>query len=110
MMLAQQADGFRKGSTHPTSFKPSRPLKPARYFRSQFLGTRRRPRRSGAQPRQDILDPFGFENLDRQRRPNELGSPHMRKQREQRLPEAVDIGQQDRLGVAAPVVPRQLSA
>ena len=56
-------------------------LEPAGQFGRQFLGTNRRARRGRAQPRQYIFDPFGFQNIDRQRRSNELRCPQVREQR-----------------------------
>ena len=72
------------------------------------LGAFRRDRSSGLQPRQNILNPFGLEDVDRERGANELGGAHMGEQSQQRLPEPVDIGKQDRLGVPPELLPSQL--
>src|SRR4029079_19479268 len=64
--------------------------------------------RSFPQPWKDILNPIGLEDIDRETGPDELGCPHMRKQREKRFPKAVDICDQYRLGVAAELLPGKL--
>src|SRR6185437_5402117 len=72
-------------------------LKPARHFRRHLHRFVRHMRSCGAQARQDVLDPFGLEHLDRHARPDELGRVHMRHRGGRGLRKAVDIGEQDRL-------------
>ena len=56
-------------------------LKPAGQLGRQLLGAVRHARGGRAQARQDIFDPFGFQNIDGQARPNELRRTHVREQR-----------------------------
>jgi hypothetical protein len=51
-------------------------------FGHHFGGAFRGASGSGLQSRQDILDPFGLQNIDRKTRPDEVRRAHMREQRE----------------------------
>src|SRR5579872_36946 len=64
--------------------------------------------RGRSQTRQNILDPVGPENFNRQIWSNELCLAHMRKQREQRLPKAIDVGEQHRFRMTSELLPGEL--
>ena len=104
----RESRGATKTEEGEKKKKEERGVEFPRQFGRHFLGAFGRAGGGGAQPRQDVLDPIGLKDVDVEGRADEFGLAHMRQQRDQRLPESVDVGQQNRLGVAAELLPGHL--
>jgi len=95
--------GFRLAASR----RPGMTATAAPPHRHGFLGLGNTVRRF-AHFRQNLLDFLGDEEIDAQRRRHEFHVPHMVDQDKQRVPIAVDVGDQDRLLVTAELRPGEL--
>ena len=104
-MRFQVGEGKRAADPNPTPLTTSHLLD---VDGLHFLRSLRHRRQSRGDVRQYVLDAIGNEIFDRKSGPDELRLFHVIEQRAQRIPEAFDVGDQDRFLVLSELCPGHL--